>query len=122
MDGGGREVSDRQGSGDKRVEELLRVNAELAAELRALSQARADAPRPGPIPAARGLARLEGERDELAARLEESERKLAETQAHREGLERQNQAMAAQIARLRLGLPGFLRRARARLLSRGGGA
>lgn len=105
-------------AGDKRVEELLRVNAELAAEIRALAAGRIEAPRPGPVPAARAIGRLKAERDELATRLEETERELAQTQAHREGLERQNQEMAAEIARLSAGLPGNLRKLRARLLRR----
>jgi hypothetical protein len=101
-----------------REEELLRINAELAAEIRALSQGRAEAPRQGPVPAARGIARLLTERDSLAARLEETEAELAATCADRDGLERQNQEMATEIARLSSGLAGFLRRARARLLNR----
>ncbi|HXQ88022.1 MAG TPA: hypothetical protein VN733_00135 [Solirubrobacterales bacterium] len=104
--------------GDARVEELLRVNAELAAELRALRQGRADAPRAGRVPAARGVARLRTERDQLAARLEESEAALAATQADRDRLERQNRELAAEVARLSSGLAGLLRRARGRLLSR----
>jgi hypothetical protein len=100
------------------VEELLRVNAELAAEIRALSAGRAEAPRAGQVPAARGIARLRSERDALAVRLEETEAALAATRADRDGLERQNRQMAAEIARLSAGLPGLLRRARARLLHR----
>ena len=100
------------------VEELLRVNAELAAEIRALTEGKTASPRSGQIPAARGIARLLSERDALAARLEETEAELAETRHHREGLERQNREMAAEIARLSAGLPGFLRRVRGRLLSR----
>ncbi|HEU5062374.1 MAG TPA: hypothetical protein VFT79_04355 [Solirubrobacterales bacterium] len=103
------------------VEELLRVNAELAAELRALRQERAEDPRPGQATAARGVARLLSERDSLAARLEEVEAELTATRADRDGLERQNQEMAREIARLSAGFTGFLRRARGRLLSRAGG-
>lgn len=103
------------------VEELLRVNAELAAEIRALSQGRTEEPRSGQIPAARGVARLLSERDSLAADLEKAEAALAATRADRDGLEHQNREMAAEIARLSSGLGGFLRRARARLLNRGGG-
>lgn len=107
------------------VEELRRVNAELAAEIRALSGERAQAPRPGQVPAARGVARLTSERDSLATRLEEteaalrnSEEALEATRADRDGLERQNREMAAEIARLSAGFSGLLRRARGRLLSR----
>jgi hypothetical protein len=102
----------------KRVEELLRVNAELAAELRALNAGRAERPRPAQVPAARGVARLTGERDSLAQRLEATEAELEATRAGRDGLERQNQEMAAEIARLSAGVAGILRRARGRLLSR----
>jgi chromosome segregation ATPase len=103
---------------DPRVEELLRVNAELSAELRELSAGRIDAPRPGRDPAARRLARLIAERDSLAKRAEETEAALAALQADRDGLERQNQEMDAEIVRLRSGFAGLLRRARARLFSR----
>ncbi|HEX6601217.1 MAG TPA: hypothetical protein VF030_01115 [Solirubrobacterales bacterium] len=107
------------------VEELLRVNAELAAEIRALSGERVDRPRSGQVPAARGIARLVTERDALAARLAEAEAAAAQTEAaleqtraSRDGLERQNREMAAEIARLSSGFSGLLRRARGRLLSR----
>lgn len=100
------------------VEELLRVNAELAAEIRALSEGRAESPRPGRAPAARQVARLLTERDSLAARLEETEAALVATRADRDGLEQQNREFAAAIARLSAGLPGVLRRVRGRLLNR----
>jgi len=100
------------------VEELLRVNAELAAEIRALSGGRAEEPRSGQAPAARGIARLRSEREALAKRLEETEVALEATRADRDGLERQNREMAAEIARLSAGFGGFLRRARGRLLQR----
>jgi chromosome segregation ATPase len=115
-------VSERPGGEGRTVEELLRVNRELAAELRALLQGRATAPRPGPTVAARGLARLEAEHEALTAKLAATERELEETQGHREGLERQNQEMAAEIgklsARLDAGLLGYLRRLRHRMPSR----
>lgn len=106
------------GSDGARVEELLRVNAELAAEIRSLSGGRSEEPRPGAVPAARGIARLLAERDALAQRLAETEAALEATRADRDGLERQNREMAAEIARLSTGLAGFLRRARGRLLHR----
>lgn len=115
-------MSERPGEDSRTVEELLRVNRELAAELRALLQGRAVAPRPGPTAAARGLARLEAEHAALAEKLAATERELEETQGHREGLERQNQEMAAEIgklsARLNAGLLGYLRRLRHRMPSR----
>jgi hypothetical protein len=101
-----------------RVEELLRVNAELAGELRSLAAGRRDAPRLGQVPAARSVARLLAERDDLSDRLEQTEARLSVLQADRDGLERQNQELAAAVARLSVGLPGVLRRIRGRLLSR----
>jgi chromosome segregation ATPase len=108
------------GGESPQVDELLRVNAELAAELRALRAGR--------------IARLWGERKALEtqleetqaalqasqARQEETQAALDHVQAHREGLERQNQEMAAEIVRLRTGMRGAMRRARGRLLERTG--
>jgi chromosome segregation ATPase len=122
------------GGESPQVDELLRVNAELAAELRALRAGRIGAPRQGRVPAARGIARLWGERKALEtqleetqaalqasqARQEETQAALDHVQAHREGLERQNQEMAAEIVRLRTGMRGAMRRARGRLLERTG--
>lgn len=125
MDGAG--VRPQDGEKDPLVEELLRVNAELAAELRSLAAARAPAPRQGRVPAARGIAQLHSERETLESQLEEAraglesvQGALEEVQAHREGLERQNQEMAAEIVRLRTGPRGLMRRARARLFERTG--
>lgn len=128
----GAEVTAPGGEESPQVEELLRVNGELAAELRALSSGRAQAPRQGRVPAARGIARLWGERKTLEAELEETRAALAaaeaaqeatqaaleEVQANREGLERQNQEMAAEIVRLRTGMRGLMRRARGQLFDR----
>jgi len=102
---------------ERRIETLLRTNAELAAELRSLVAERAANPRAGQIPSARGLSHLVDERDTLATRLEETEVALQATKADRDGLERQNQEMEAEIIRLRGGFAGFLRRLRARALS-----
>ncbi|HEX6781966.1 MAG TPA: hypothetical protein VF125_08040 [Solirubrobacterales bacterium] len=103
---------------DPRVEELLRVNAELAAEVRNLTLGYADAPRPAGMPTTRRLARLIEERDELRAELEATRSKMEGVRADRDGLERQNQEMAVEIVRLSTGLFGFLRRARGKLLDR----
>lgn len=103
---------------DERVEELLRVNAELAAEVRNLSAGRADGSRPAGMLSSRRLARLIGERDELLVELYSVQSDLELAEKHRSDLERQNQALAAEIARLSTGLPGMLRRVRGRL--RGG--
>ncbi|HEX5593349.1 MAG TPA: hypothetical protein VFX35_08380 [Solirubrobacterales bacterium] len=111
-----------------RVEELLRVNAELAAELRALAGGRAEAPRRGQVPAARGIARLHSEREALTVQLQETQAALEhlqgvqaaldEVSAERERLSRENEALANEVARLRSGWRGALRRLRGRMLNR----
>lgn len=103
---------------DPRVEELLRVNAELAAEVRNLTLGYADAPRPAGMPTTRRLARLIEERDRLGAELEETRSELEAVREDRAGLERQNQEMAVEIARLSTGPFGFVRRARGKFLNR----
>jgi chromosome segregation ATPase len=130
----GADVTATGGDEGPQVAELLRVNAELAAELRALQGSRIEAPRQGRVPAARGIAKLWGERRGLEAQLEEAQAALQaaragqeatqaaleDVQAHREGLERQNREMAAEIVRLRTGMRGAMRRARGLLLERTG--
>ena len=110
-------MSERR-SEDPRVEELLRVNAELAAEVRNLTLGYADAPRPAGMPTTRRLGRLLEERDGLQAELKATRSELEDVRADRAGLERQNQEMAIEIVRLSTGLFGFLRRARGKLLNR----
>jgi hypothetical protein len=123
MDGGG--VTLPEGDADaaegRRVEELLRVNGELAAELRALAAGRAQQPRASQVPAARSVARLLADLETRTARLEAAEAELEATRADRDRLELQNREMAAEIARLSAGLSGLTRRLRGRLLSRAGG-
>lgn len=111
-------MSERHGE-DPRVEELLRVNAELAAEVRNLTLGYADAPRPAGMPTTRRLGRLIEERDQLQADLEATRTKLEAVSEDRAGLQRQNQEMAVEIVRLSTGLFGFLRRARGKFLDRG---
>jgi predicted nucleic acid-binding Zn-ribbon protein len=106
---------------DERVEELLRVNERLAAEVRNLSHGGGEARGPAAMPTARRLGRLSGERDRLRAELDSARAELEEVGRHRTGLERQNQELAQEVARLSSGFPGLLRRVRRRLLSRGGG-
>jgi cell division protein FtsB len=103
---------------DSRVEELLRVNAELAAEVRNLTLGYADAPRPAGMPTTRRLGRLLEERDQLQADVEATRSELEDVREDRAGLERQNQQMAAEIARLSTGLSGFVRRVRGNLMNR----
>lgn len=109
------------GPEDPRVEELLRVNAELAAEVRNLTLGYADAPRPAGMPTSRRLGRLLDERDRLRDELEATRSELEGVSLHRAGLEAQNQELAREVARLREGFRGLLRLWRARLIIRAGG-
>ncbi len=93
----------------QRVEELLRVNAELAAEIRSLTLGRRDSPHFGQLTAARQLARLTSERDAATEQLRGVTAERDALAAHQAPLERE-------VARLRSGPRGFLRRARARIL------
>jgi cell division protein FtsB len=110
---------------EDRVAELMRVNAELAAEIRSLTAERTDHPRRRQAPAARGLARLVVERDTLAEDLAVREAELEALRAERDALvaerdelQQQNRDLVAEVGRLRTGLAGALRRVRGRLLSR----
>lgn len=114
------------GQRDERVEELLRANERLAAEVRNLSLGYGDAPRPAGMPTSRRLAKLVAERDRLRAELESTRAELDSTRAelelvarHRTGLERQNQELAQEVETLSGGLLSLARRAR-RLFSRDG--
>jgi len=110
-----------QRSEDPRVEELLRVNAELAAEVRNLTLGYADAPRPAGMPTTRRLGRLIEERDRLQEELEARQAEVELISRHRAGLEAQNQELAREVARLHQGFRGLLRQLRARLVIRAGG-
>jgi hypothetical protein len=110
------------------VSELLRVNAELAAEIRRLAIDREGAPRSGAGTSARRLSRLVSERDALIrerdALLEERDAvrdELGRTIGHRDELAAENVArakhideMGAELARLRSGFGGLVLRALAR--------
>ncbi|MFT3864551.1 MAG: hypothetical protein QM729_09785 [Solirubrobacterales bacterium] len=65
-------------SEDPRIEELLRLNAELAAEIRSLREGRARPDRPvaAAAPTARRLDRALAERDRLAAEVAELRARL----------------------------------------------
>jgi predicted RNase H-like nuclease (RuvC/YqgF family) len=109
----------------RQVEELLRVNAELAAEIRSLQAGRTTAPRSAAMPAARRVGALREERDSLAAELQESRLELARVEQHNQELGRQGheqarhiEILSGEVARLRTGFAGVLRRLRARLLRR----
>lgn len=108
----------------RRIEELLRINAELGAELRHVV-ASGSPPRGAATPTARRLSRLVEERDGLAAELEASKAELTTLQASaaelRQNLEAQHLQIGllqSEVARLRTGFRGLGRRLRARLLHR----
>lgn len=125
MDSGSR-LSGNPGHGDeRRVEELLRVNARLAAELRSLALGRAEAPRPGAMTAPRKIGSLTEQRDRLREHLDAADAGLKTLQEQCAALaeqcvalERDRDALADEVRRLRGGWRGLARRARARLLRR----
>jgi hypothetical protein len=96
---------------DRRVEELLEVNARLAAEVRSLSLGLASAPRSEQATASRRLAALIDERDTLLERLGEKEHALEVERAHRGELEAANFELGGELHYLRAGARGMLRRA-----------
>ncbi|MGH2974274.1 MAG: hypothetical protein ACRDLL_05310 [Solirubrobacterales bacterium] len=106
---------------EARVEELLRVNAELAAEVRSLR--RGAGARSASVPAARRIARLladlEFMRGDLASQnvaMEAGRDELAASEDELERLRRQVEELQREVTRLRSGTPGILRRVRARIL------
>lgn len=109
--GPGRESGDER----SRVEELLRVNERLAAEVRSLALGRTEQPRSSATTAARRLGALREERDALAERLEAATAELADVRRNRDELERHRVAIAAELVALRAGWRGLLRRCWARL-------
>lgn len=90
---------------ERRVEELRRVNERLGREL---IEAEAGRRPTMATPAGRALAKLVGERDSAEA-------ELAELRSELERLWPENQALRAEVDRLRGGILGLSRRARARL-------
>jgi len=90
---------------ERRVEELRRVNERLGREL---IEAEAGRRPTGATPAGRSLAKLVAERDGAAA-------ELAELRSELERLWPENEALRAEVDRLRGGIVGLSRRARARL-------
>jgi chromosome segregation ATPase len=96
-----------------RVEELRRVNEQLGREL--VDGAASRQPH-SPVTAARTLTKLRQERDLAQSRLEEARQQLREAQSGLDHYGRENQQLRSEVARLRLGWPGLLRRAQARLL------
>jgi uncharacterized protein (DUF3084 family) len=98
-----------------RVTELRRVNEQLGRQLVAGPASRQ--PR-SPVTAARTLTKLTQERDLAQTRLEEARQQLGEAQSGLDHYDRENQQLRSEVARLRVGVPGLLRRAQARLRRR----
>lgn len=126
-----REVDGESSTADEsgRVEELLRVNGELAAEIRAMQAKRTSGPRSAAMPAARRVGKLSeerdslaAERDSLAAELAASRGELEALKQHTDGLSdkvsdqaRHIDELSHEVARLRGGVAGLLRRLSTRL-------
>jgi hypothetical protein len=103
-----------------RVEELLRINAELAAEIRSLTLGRAERPRSTLLTATRRVAIEVGERDQVVARLESAVAEISALRQRNEELRHIVDQQQRELNRLRAGPIGIARRAKARLLrSRG---
>lgn len=100
---------------ERRVEELRRVNEQLGREL--VNGAASRQPH-SPVTAARTLTKLTQERDLARSQLEEARQRLRDASSGLDHFRRENEQLRFEAARLRFGVPGFLRRARARLLRR----
>lgn len=109
-------AEDSRAADDSRVVELLRVNGELATEIRDLSLGRREQPRPSQVPAARSVAKLQAERDLLAAELEASRAEVDRLTRNDEDQTHRIDELTTEVDRLRGGVAGILRRARAHLL------
>ena len=115
-----------EGGGDARVEELLRVNAELAAEIRSMALGRTDVPRSAMLGASRRLVKIAEERDATEAELAQQNASLVELSEEVHELRRRIEVQNGELERLRAGPLGLFRRAKASLLrsrsTRAGGA
>jgi chromosome segregation ATPase len=107
---------EKQPDDERRVAELLRINGALASEIRDLTLGRRVKPRLAQVPAARTVARLQAERDMLAGELEASKAEVDRLRSRGEELDRHIEELSTEVAQLRGGVSGILRRARARLL------
>lgn len=118
---------------ERRVEELLRINGELAAEIHTMRRGGANPPRTAAMPAARRVGRLAEERDALVAERDSLAAELDLSRVEHDALRRhadvledkvRDQAhsveeLSREVTRLRGGAAGLLRRVRARLARRG---
>jgi hypothetical protein len=100
---------------ERRVEELRLVNEQLG---RKLVDGVASRQPHSPVTAARTLTKLMQERDRARTELEEARQQLRDANSGLDHFRRENEQLRFEAARLRFGVPGFLRRARARLLRR----
>jgi predicted nucleic acid-binding Zn-ribbon protein len=98
-----------------RVDELRRVNDQLG---RRLVDGAASRQPHSPVTAARTLTKLTQERDLAQTQLEEARQQLREAQSGLDHYGRENEQLRSEVARLRVGVPGLLRRAQARLRRR----
>ena len=96
-------TDDPETEDDPRIAELLRVNSELAGEIRDLSLGRRAQPRSSQVPAARSVAKLLAERDSLAAELEASRAAVDRLTRNDEDQTRRIDELTAEVARLRGG-------------------
>ena len=121
-------AADERGEGgeDARVEELLRVNAELAAEIRSMALGRTDVPRSAMLGASRRLVKITEERDATEAELAQQNASLVELSEEVHELRRRIEVQNGELERLRAGPLGLFRRAKASVLrsrsTRGGAA
>lgn len=102
---------------ERRIAELLRINEELAAEIRSLSLGLVESPRPGQLAAARQVAKLQAERNSLASELDSTRAELHGLCEERDALLDHKAALETEVTRLRSGIRGLLRRGRSRLLN-----
>jgi predicted nucleic acid-binding Zn-ribbon protein len=100
---------------ERQVAELRRVNEQLGRDL--IGGAASRQPR-SPVSVGRALSKLEQERDLAQTQLEEARQQLEEAQSGLDHYGRENAQLRSEVARLRVGVPGLLRRAQARLRRR----
>jgi hypothetical protein len=100
---------------ERQVAELRRVNEQLGRDLARGTGSRQ--PR-SPVAAARALTKLTQERDIAMSQLDEARQQLREARSGLDHYGRENQQLRFEVARLRVGVPGLLRRAQARLRRR----
>jgi uncharacterized membrane protein YqiK len=113
------------GDEQRRVVELERINAELAAEIRNLTLDRTAQPRSALLGTTRRIVALTSERDATAAErdataaeLEQQNESLARVSVEIHALRRRVEVQSRELERLRAGPLGLVRRLKASLLRR----